>query len=147
MLRRCIGDFIKEKIWEPDTVLGPASRNFNMKPKWHCTSLFTTWEFPERALLSNIFPIHGYVHNPKLLWVFKMSRLPKKCLPSPRLQQYGLVQVQSGLLLDFLCSPMGSSPDLTTDKETLVSDGLSRVQVAGGGREEDLQGLLGLCSQ
>lgn len=77
MLKCCIGDFIKGKIWDPDTVLGPASRNFNMKPKLHCTSLFTMWEFPERALLSNIFPIHGYVHNPALLWVFKTSRLPK----------------------------------------------------------------------
>lgn len=35
------------------------------------------WEFPEGALLSNIFPIHDYVHNPQLLWAFKVSYSPK----------------------------------------------------------------------
>lgn len=106
-----------------------------MKPKLHCTSLFTTWEFPERALLSNSFPIHGYVHNPEVLWVFKTPRSPKGHT-SPKLQQYGLVQPQSGLLLGFLSLTTGSSPILTTNKETLVREGLSQVQVAGGRKRE-----------
>lgn len=110
-----------------------------MKPKLHCTSFFTTWEFPERALLSNIFPIHGCVHNPELLWVFKMSHSPK-CHTSLRLQQYSLVQLESGLVLDFLCLPTSSSPDLTTNKETLVGEGLSQVQVAGGRKREGPSG-------
>lgn len=110
-----------------------------MKPKLHCTSLFTTWEFPERALLSNSFPIHGYVHNPEVLWVFKTPHSPK-CHTSPKLQQYGLVQLQSGLLLDFLSLTTGSSPVLTTNKEALVGEGLSWVQVAGGRKREGPSG-------
>lgn len=117
-----------------------------MKPKLHCTSLFTTWEFPERALLSNIFPILVYVHNPGAPVGVQSVLLAKKGLPSLRLQQYGLVPLQPGLRLDLLCLPTGSSSDLTTNKEPLVSDGLSRVQVAGGRKRKDLQGLLSLCS-
>ena len=112
-----------------------------MKPKLHCTSLFTTWEFPERAPLSNIFPILVYVHNPGAPVGVQSALLAKKGLPSLRLQQYGLVPQQPGLRLDLLCLPTGSSPDLTTNKEPLVSDGPSRVQVAGGRK-----GLLSLCS-
>lgn len=111
-----------------------------MKPKLHCTSLFTTWEFPERALLSNIFPILVYVHNPGAPVGVQSVLLAKKGLPSLRLQQYGLVPLQPGLRLDLLCLPTGSSSDLTTNKEPLVSDGLSRVQVAGGRKRKGPSG-------
>ena len=111
-----------------------------MKPKLHCTSLFTTWEFPERAPLSNIFPILVYVHNPGAPVGVQSALLAKKGLPSLRLQQYGLVPQRPGLRLDLLCLPTGSSPDLTTNKEPLVSDGPSRVQVAGGRKRKGPSG-------
>lgn len=111
-----------------------------MKPKLHCTSLFTTWEFPERTLLSNIFPILVYVHNPGAPVGVQSVLLAKKGLPSLRLQQYGLVPQQPGLGLDWLCLPTSSSPDLTTNKETLVSGGLSWVQVAGGRKRKGPSG-------
>lgn len=139
------GDFIKGKIWEPDTVLGPASRNFNTKPKLHCTSLFTTWEFPERALLSNIFPIHGYVHNPGLLWVFKASCLPKNA--SRALGCNNTVLCNSSLdfcLTFFACRPVAALTWQQT-KRPLSGMDFHRSRWLEEGRERDLQGLLSLC--
>lgn len=92
-----------------------------MKPKLHYISLFSTWEFPERAPLSNIFPIHSSAHSVELLWVFKMPKCPARQKNTSQPQSCNNM-VLCKCSPDFewaLCLPIGSSPMRQHTKRSL----------------------------